>query len=94
MRDNFIRPFLGDVFIVLLIFYFLNSFIDYEKGKLVLGVLGFAVIVEISQAFDLLAKSGLQDSQFAQIVLGSTFDWLDLLAYLIGSAAVYFVEDH
>ena len=92
IRDTFIRPFLGDVLVVIMIFYFFRSFCECSIFKLAVGVLLFSILIEISQYLDLVDILGIDDYEIAHIILGSTFDWLDILAYLLGTTGVYFFE--
>ena len=56
------------------------------RNPIVLAVciLVFAYLVEVGQYFALVARLGLADSEIARIVIGTSFDWKDILAYLIG----------
>ena len=92
IRDTFIRPFLGDVLVVILIFYFFRSFCDCSPIKLAVGVFLFSNVIETSQYLDLVNILGIDEYEIAHIILGSTFDWLDILAYLLGTTGVYFFE--
>ena len=92
VRDRFIRPFLGDVLVVCLIYFFVASFIRVPFTKLLVGVLLFAFGVEFSQYFGLAEWIGCQDNSICQIILGATFDWLDLLAYLAGGVMCYYAN--
>lgn len=92
VHDPWIRPFVGDVLVVAVLFYFLRSFIRCKESSLAIGVLLFAWAVEVAQYFDFVTRLGLGDNRLARIVLGSTFDWLDLLAYTIGAGLVWWVE--
>ena len=85
INDSFIRPFLGDVFVIMFIYLFIRIFFICEKFKLVIAVLVFSYLVEIGQYFDLISILHLQDNAVAQIVIGSTFDVMDLLAYSVGA---------
>ena len=85
IKDSFIRPFLGDVLVVLLIFSFARIFYYGNVKKLIFGVLLFSFTIEILQYFQFATVLGLENNKIAKIVLGSTFDWLDLLAYTIGA---------
>jgi len=89
VRDRFIRPFFGDALVVCLIYFFLASFIRAPFTKLLFGVLLFAFGVEFSQYFGLAEWIGCQHDSICQIILGATFDWLDLLAYLMGGLMCY-----
>ena len=89
VKDSFIRPFLGDVLVVLLIFSFLRIFYRGEVKMLITGVLIFSFIIEILQYFQFATILGLENNKIAKIILGSTFDWLDLLAYIIGALVCF-----
>ncbi|WKD84800.1 hypothetical protein KCTC32516_00134 [Polaribacter huanghezhanensis] len=84
IQDQFIRPFVGDVLAVMLIFSFLRIFYKRNGLNLGFGVLLFAVTIEILQYVEFVKIVGLEDNKIATIILGATFDWLDILAYIIG----------
>ena len=86
IKDHFIRPFFGDVLVILLIFFFVRSFFPVKNAvKLAAGIFLFACLIEVSQYLKLLKLLHLQDFSLLNIVLGSTFDWLDILAYASGT---------
>ena len=85
VRDSFIRPFVGDVLVVVLLYLFLRVFLMCGKAPLVAGVLLFAWAIEVGQYFNLVSILGLQDFKVARVVIGSTFDMMDLLAYSVGA---------
>jgi Protein of unknown function (DUF2809) len=84
-HDRFVRYFLGDVFIVVLICYFIRSWCAIRLPVLLIGTLIFAYLTELAQYFDLVGLLGWQHSTLTRLTIGSTFDWLDLLAYTIGT---------
>ncbi|WP_300674916.1 DUF2809 domain-containing protein [Desulfoluna sp.] len=86
VRDAFIRPFVGDVLVVVLLYLFLRAFLACGRAPLVAGVLLFAWGIEVGQYFNLVSVLGLQDYKVARVVIGSTFDVMDLLAYSVGAA--------
>ncbi len=88
INDAFIRPFLGDVLVVMLLFCLCKSFVKVSDHGLIGAVLLFSFAVEIGQYFRLAELLGLMDCKVARIVIGSTFDAKDLLAYAIGAALV------
>lgn len=92
VNDQFIRPFLGDVLVVGWMYLFLKSFIKLQRYKLAHAVLFFSYSVEVAQFFDLVTILGLQHIKAARIIIGSTFDWLDLLAYTIGWFSIILIE--
>jgi hypothetical protein len=86
VHDQFIRPFIGDVLVIWLIVYFLRSFLVIKKQIwLIGGVFLFACLIEIFQLFHVLEILNLHESRLFVIVFGATFDWLDILAYAVGS---------
>ena len=88
VRDQLIRPFIGDVLVVMLIFFLLKSFLTVSPKRLLVGTLAFAWTVEFAQYFNFVSLLGLENFKIAQIILGSTFDRLDLLAYTLGAAII------
>ena len=52
--DQIIRPLLGDVLVVALIFYFVKAFLNMPNLPLAIAVLLFAFTVEIGQYFGLV----------------------------------------
>ena len=52
--------------------------------RLAVCILLFSYLVELSQYFDLVSILGLADSKFAALVIGTSFDWRDLISYTIG----------
>jgi hypothetical protein len=94
IRDRFIRPFIGDVLVVILIYCLVKSFIKLPAKRTAMSVLIFAVTIEILQYFQLVDRLGLRDNRIAHIVIGATFDWMDLVAYATGTAIVIAVEHH
>jgi hypothetical protein len=92
VHDHFIRPYIGDLLVVILIYTFVKSFLNTPVFKTAIGVLLFAFLVEALQYFHVIYKLGLQNSRLARVILGSTFEWTDLLLYACGIAIVLCVE--
>lgn len=88
---KYIRGFVGDVLVIPLLFYFLRLFVKWRSLYLALTVLGTAVIIEFSQLTDVLKYVQL-NSTILKIVLGTTFDYKDLFAYLTGFLLVLGIE--
>ncbi|WP_442787849.1 DUF2809 domain-containing protein [Flavobacterium suncheonense] len=93
VHDQFIRPYLGDVLVVILIYCFVKSFLKVPAFPAAFGVLLFACGVEVLQYFNFVTVLGLENHKVARIVLGSSFDWQDLLAYLGGFGLLLFFEN-
>ncbi len=92
IKDTVIRPFLGDVLVVILIYCFLRIFLKITYGKLAFGVLLFACLIEFLQYFDYVKLLGLENNRILSVALGRTFEWLDFAAYFAGFLLIIFVE--
>ncbi len=91
-HDRFIRPYAGDFLVVILIYCFVRSFLKAPVVVTAFSVLLFAYCVEISQYFQLVKMLGLQHSRLANIILGNSFEWIDMLAYTLGIILVIGIE--
>lgn len=89
---RFVRGFLGDVLVIPLLYYLLRAISSVRHRPALIFVLALAFLIEGLQLLD-LTKLLSTDNSIVQIVLGNTFDGFDLLAYLIGALAVYFIEN-
>lgn len=92
VNDKFIRPYLGDVFVVILIYCFLKSFINLPILAAAIFVLGFAFTIEFLQFLNIVEKLGFEKSRIARTVIGTSFSWMDLLTYIAGIAIVILIE--
>jgi hypothetical protein len=92
VKDKFIRPYVGDVLVVIMIYCFIRAYVDASAIKVSAFVLAFAVTVEILQYFKLIDLIGLRHNKLARIVIGTRFEWLDLVAYVVGIGIVIGVE--
>ena len=92
IRDTLIRPFVGDVLVVVLIYCFVRIFLNITYWKLAFGVFLFACVIEILQYFDYVALLHLENYRIISVILGRTFEWLDFIAYLTGLLFILAVE--
>ena len=91
VHDSFVRPYLGDVLAVVVVYCFIRIFITGRVGVLPLGVFFFAACVEVMQYFQLVETLGITN-RVARVVLGSTFDWADIVCYVVGYAFIILFE--
>lgn len=84
IQDRFIRPYIGDVLVVLVVYCFIRMFLPVKCRLLPLYVFLFAVGVEVLQYFEIVRVLGLQDHIFFRTLLGSVFDVKDILCYGAG----------
>ena len=92
VHDNFIRPWFGDFLVVILLYSFLKSFVDVPAFTAGILVLLFSFFIEIAQFFNLVKLLHLQNNNIARTVIGTSFEWTDLVAYTLGIAFVLTVE--
>ena len=92
VHDRIVRPYIGDVLVVILIYCFLKSFLDLSVSTAAIGVLLFSFGIEILQYFNIVTVLGLEDSKLARVVVGTSFAWMDLVAYVAGILAVLLAE--
>ncbi|KJJ37474.1 DUF2809 domain-containing protein [Aequorivita vladivostokensis] len=89
--NPFIRGFLGDVLVILLLYSFLKIFIKNNVFPIAISVLGFAFLVELLQLLKLSEILKIK-SKILLTVLGSVFDVWDLVAYVIGFLLILLIE--
>jgi hypothetical protein len=94
VRDNFVRPYLGDVLVVILLYCFVKSFIKLPIVTVGLLVLAVAFLIEWFQYMNIVEKLHLEKSTLAKTVLGTSFSWMDMLTYVVGIAIVLGVEKY
>ena len=92
LHDNFIRPYFGDFLVVILLYCFVKSFVNVSVWVAAGLVLLFSFAIEIAQYFNAVEKLGLQHYKIATVVLGNSFAWMDLLAYILGILTVISIE--
>ena len=92
VHDQFIRPYIGDVLVVIVVYSFVRIFCPVGIHMLPLYVFLFAVFVEILQYFHLVELLGLQANPFARVILGSVFDWKDIGCYAVGCILLGILE--
>jgi len=87
---EFIRGHMGDWLVVQFIYLIARFWVsDRWRVYLVGGILGLCVLVEIVKYF---SAGVIPQTFFAEITIGSTFDPLDLIAFILGLIAVLLVE--
>lgn len=88
VHDSFIRPYFGDILAVVCVYFFARIFLILKPKLLSIYVTAFAFLVELIQLTNL---SEILPRPLA-IIVGGTFDFTDLLCYLIGGAVCFFVD--
>jgi len=92
VHDDFIRPYMGDVLVVLLLYCFIQSFFTFSVKATAVFVLLFSFTIEFLQYIHIVEKLGLQKYAIARTVFGTSFSWIDLLCYTIGVILIVLIE--
>ncbi|HEY7811267.1 MAG TPA: DUF2809 domain-containing protein [Allosphingosinicella sp.] len=90
--DAFVRPFLGDALALVLVYLALRAATPLRPRLALAAACGIAVLVELGQLVGLGEALGLGGNRLARVVLGSSFDPLDLLLYAAGAACVALLD--
>ena len=92
VRDAVVRPYVGDVLAVVLVYLGLRAVTPLKVMPAVMLALAIAVMVELGQLLHLLDALGLAHDRLARVVLGGVFDLKDLACYGAGAACVLMGE--
>jgi len=92
IRDRFIRPYLGDVLVVILVYCSIKTIINLRPFVAALISFLFACLVETGQYFNLVQILGLENNQLASIIIGNSFSWEDIVAYGAGALIIWCVD--
>lgn len=85
VNDAFVRPYLGDVLAVILVFAAIRAVFAVGPWIAAAVALSFAMVIEFGQLIGILHILGLAHHQWLRVVLGTGFDVKDLLAYAAGA---------
>lgn len=94
IKTGFIRYTFGDYLAVILLYAIIRGCTNLSVRASALVVLLIAYGIEMLQLTPFLAYFNLQDSFTAKLILGSTFQFGDLIAYTLGILTVIFFEHY
>ena len=92
MHDAFIRPYGGDILVVILIDALLRGFFPEKPRLLPLYVFLFAVCVEFLQRIHIVDLLGLGHIVFFRVLIGTGFSYNDILCYAAGCVIAAGIE--
>jgi len=84
VHDAFVRPYVGDVLVVVVLYTFIRMFIPEGCKLLPLYIFIFAAGVEVLQLFHIVDVIGLGNNRFFRVLIGSVFDIKDIICYALG----------
>lgn len=85
LPHGFVRTFVGDVLVVVLLYFTVRGMLSLSSRATILGVFLFACAIELGQAVHLIRLLGLEHIHLARIVIGTSYDPLDFAAYALGA---------
>lgn len=88
IHDRFVRPYIGDVLVVMVLYFLARVFLPEGCRGLTLIIFIFATGVEVLQYFNLVELLGLSDNRFMRTLLGAVFDFKDIVCYGVGCAVL------
>lgn len=92
LNDRFIRPYAGDFLVVIFLYCLVRSFFKTSVIQTLVGVLIFAILIEVLQLFPVLEYFGLKGNIYLAVILGTTFEWMDIFIYVAGCSLVFLIE--
>lgn len=92
VHDAFVRPYIGDMLVIVLMYFGVRIFIP-QKCKWLPGFLFvFAAGIEVLQYLNIVEWLGLSQNRWASVIIGTTFDYKDILCYGVGSGILQIWE--
>lgn len=92
VHDSIIRPYGGDFLVVILLYCIVKAFFSLPVIKTSIAVLAFSFLIELLQYNNFIGYLGLENSDLARTIIGNSYEWIDLLAYVLGIATVIITE--
>lgn len=91
VNDSFIRPYLGDIIVVWVVYCFVQIFLCTKVKPYITagGVFLFACLVELLQGIGIVELLGLGHIPFFRTLIGTQFDIKDILCYGAGALILF-----
>jgi hypothetical protein len=89
---HFIRHYIGDFLVVILLYFIIKAMVDIKDKPLAIAIFIFAVCIEVTQYFHLADKLQLEQGGVLRIVIGTHFSVSDLAMYAMGCLFVYWFD--
>ena len=88
-----IYPYIGDAFYALMMYFIVAFLCPASPRKTVfLTAVAICFVIELSQLYQAEWINNIRNYKLGALVLGHGFLWSDLLAYLFGALAGFFLE--
>lgn len=83
VHDHFVRPYIGDILITVLLCCLFRSIWPGRMRAMPVYVFLFSGFVEFLQLWGIADRLGIQN-RLLRIIIGTSFDWKDILCYFCG----------
>lgn len=92
VHDNFVRPYIGDVLVTILLCCLFRIFVPKGISLLPVYVFIFATLVEVAQYFEIVKLLGVENNAFLCTIMGTSFSFIDILCYGVGCFLFWIAE--
>ena len=92
IKGGFIRHYIGDVLATAMLYAFGRAIFRMAPINLAIFVFVISLFIEALQYFKILEILGVKSS-ILRIIFGGTFDWTDIICYLVGCILAYVFEN-
>lgn len=92
VHDSFVRPYVGDALVVVVLYCFVRIFLPDRCRWLPMIIFVFATGVEFLQYLNIVEWLKLSDNVFMRILIGSVFDMKDIICYGVGCVILQVAE--
>ena len=92
VRDRFVRPYIGDALVAVLLCCFCRVLIPDRAPMLPAYVFVFATAVEVMQYFDIVKLLGMENNKLISTLMGRTFSFADIICYAVGCLGFWLIE--
>ena len=93
-KDKFIRPILGDYLAVIFLFYLFATFLKIPLNKIAAITLLISYVIETLQYLHILEILRLEKIKILNILVGSNFSWIDIIAYTLATTTVLLIHNY
>jgi hypothetical protein len=84
VHDAFVRPYVGDVLVVPLVYCCVMAVYRGRPARVVTGVFAFACSVELAQLARVVDRLHIENHAL-RVIIGTSFEPLDFVAYAVGA---------
>jgi len=92
IKGGFIRHYIGDVLATAMLYAFGRAIFRVAPINLAIVVFVISLFIEALQYLKILEILGVKSSTL-RIIFGGTFDWTDIICYLVGCILAYMFEN-